>query len=90
MVYEGQRFDGTRVASFAHRIIEGSETEGWVVKGDANPAADTQRPTSIEIEGVVVGSLPGIGRVLTPQFLVLIGIVLFGGWLVLDGARKDS
>jgi signal peptidase I len=90
VVYEGQRFDGTRVASFAHRIIEGSETEGWVVKGDANPAADTQRPTSIEIEGVVVGSLPGIGRVLTPQFLVLIGIVLFGGWLVLDGARKDS
>lgn len=90
VVYTGSRFDGTKVADFAHRIIGGSEIEGWIVQGDANPSPDTQRPTSDEIQGVVTGTLPGIGRFLTPQFLVLLGIVCFGGWLVLDGVRKES
>jgi signal peptidase I len=90
VVYMGSRFDGTKVASFAHRIIDGNATNGWVVKGDANPAPDTQLPTAKDIEGVVVGKIPSIGRFLTPQFLVLLGIVLFGGWLVLDGTRKKS
>jgi signal peptidase I len=90
VVYMGSRFDGTKVASFAHRIIDGNEANGWLVKGDANPQPDTQRPTSKEIEGVVVGKIPSVGRFLTPQFLVLLGIVLFGGWLVLDGTRKKS
>lgn len=90
VVYMGTRFDGTNVASFAHRIIGGNALEGWQVKGDANPSPDTQRPTSEEIEGVVVGTIPGVGRFLTPQFLILLGIVIFGGWLVLDGVRKES
>jgi hypothetical protein len=90
VVYTGSRFDGTKVADFSHRIIGGSESKGWIVQGDANPSPDTQRPTSKEIQGVVVGRIPSIGRFLTPQFLVLLGIVMFGGWLVLDGVRKES
>jgi signal peptidase I len=88
VLYTGSRFDGTKVADFSHRIIGGSENKGWIVKGDANPTPDTQRPTSKEIQGVVVGKIPSVGRFLTPQFLVLLGIVMFGGWLVLDGVRK--
>jgi signal peptidase I len=89
VVYTGSRFDGTKVADFSHRIIGGSEKEGWIVQGDANPTPDTQRPTAKEIQGVVVGKIPSIGRFLTPQFLVLLGIIIFGGWLVLDGVRKQ-
>jgi signal peptidase I len=90
VVYTGSRFDGTKVADFSHRIIGGSKSDGWIVQGDNNPSPDTQRPTSKEIQGVVIGKIPSIGRFLTPQFLVLLGIVLIGGWLVLDGARKES
>ncbi len=90
VVYTGSRFDGTKVADFSHRIIGGNANDGWIVQGDANPAPDTQRPTATEIQGVVVGKIPGIGRLLTPQILVLLGIVIFGGWLVLDGVRRES
>lgn len=87
VVYTGKRFDGTEVAPFAHRLIGGDSTSGWIAKGDANPAPDTQRPTSDDIQGVVIATIPAIGRFLTPQFLMLIAVIGMGAWMIFDWAR---
>lgn len=87
VVYIGKRFDGTDVAPFAHRLVGGDEKSGWIAKGDANPNADIQRPTAEDIQGVVIATIPGIGKFLTPQFLILLTIIGLGMWLVFDWAR---
>jgi signal peptidase I len=87
VVYIGERFDGSDVAPFAHRIIGGDASSGWVVKGDANPAADVQKPTADDIDGVVIATVPGIGNYLSPQFLVMLTIIGFGAWFIFDWAR---
>lgn len=87
VVYIGRKFDGSEVAPFAHRIIGGTAESGWIVKGDANPNEDVQKPTGADIQGVVIATVPKIGTFLTPQFLALIVIIGLGMWLVFDWAR---
>jgi hypothetical protein len=67
--------------------VGGDEKSGWIAKGDANPTADVQRPTAEDIQGVVIATIPGIGKFLTPQFLILLTIIGLGMWLVFDWAR---
>lgn len=88
VVYIGKSFDGTEIAPFAHRIIGGDATSGWVVKGDANPEADVQKPIAEDIEGVVVATIPNIGNFLTPQFLIMLMVIGAGIWLVFDWSRE--
>jgi len=90
VVYSGKRFDGTEVASFAHRIIAGDATTGFTVKGDNNPAADTQRPVLSEIQGVVLLTIPFVGQLLNPQVFVLLLLVGFGIWLIVDAFRDEE
>lgn len=65
-----------------HRIV-GRTEEGFITKGDANNAADSERVPEENIVGRVVRVVPGIGRLIsflrTPlgmTALVLIGILL--------------
>jgi len=44
VAYQGRRFDGSKVGVFSHRIIGGNQASGFIVKGDANPSPDVQRP----------------------------------------------
>jgi signal peptidase len=88
VVYSGKRFDGSKVASFAHRIVEGNATTGFTVKGDNNPYADTQKPVLSEIEGVVLFTIPLIGKLLSPEIFVLLLLCGFGIWLILDAFRE--
>jgi len=90
VVYSGKRFDCTKVASFAHRIIAGNGQTGFTVKGDNNPSADTQQPVLSEIEGVVLVTIPFVGQLLNPQIFVLLLLCAFGLWLIVDAFRDEE
>lgn len=87
VVYTATNFDGEPIAPFAHRIIGGDAENGWVVKGDNNGEADVQTPTSKEIESVSIATLPQIGKFLNVQFMLLVALLIFGVWLIVDGVR---
>lgn len=87
VVYLATRFDGTPVALFAHRIIDGSESDGWIVKGDNNPNADVQHPTSKDISGVVVAVWPGVGKFFNGQVLILMAVLVVAVWFIVGGLR---
>ncbi len=89
VAYVGRRFDGTAVGVFSHRIIGGDATSGFIVKGDHNPAPDTQRPKPEDITGVVIFVIPLIGRFLTPKALMITIPLIFGLWLIFDALKND-
>ena len=89
VAYVGRRFDGTAVGVFSHRIIGGSAETGFIVKGDANPAPDTQKPKVPDITGVVIFVIPLIGKFLTPKALMVIIPLIFGLWLIIDALKNE-
>jgi signal peptidase I len=88
--YTARRFDGSAVASFTHRIISGDAENGFVMKGDNNPAPDTQKPTLADISGIVFYTIPLIGKLLTPRGLLVLVPSIFGLWLVIDALRNEK
>jgi len=90
VIYTGKKFDGSTVASFAHRIIGGDATNGFTVKGDHNPDPDVQKPVLSEIEGVVFLTIPLVGKLLSPQVFILILLCGFGIWLIVDAFRDEE
>lgn len=89
VAYFGKRFDGSQVGVFSHRIIGGDVQNGFIVKGDANPSPDVQRPTINDITGVVVLVIPFIGRLLSPRTLLVMAPIIIGIWLVYDAIRDE-
>ena len=89
VAYIGRRFDGASVGVFSHRIIGGDAQNGFIVKGDANPNPDVQQPKIPDITGVVVYTIPFIGRILTPRALIVLVPLIFGFWLVWDALKSD-
>jgi len=90
VAYVAKRFDGSPVGVFSHRIIGGSAEEGFVVKGDANPSPDVQRPKIPDIDGVVIYTIPFIGKILAPRTLLVLIPLLIGFWLIMDALRKNE
>ena len=90
VVYTAKRFNGEKVASFAHRIIGGDAKTGWTLKGDNNPNADVQKPLNTDISGVVIFVIPWLGNLLSPQLLSMILICCFGLWLIWDAFRAEE
>jgi signal peptidase I len=92
VVYIATRFDGTPVAPFSHRIIGGSTADGWIVKGDNNPNADVQHPTSKDINAVVIAVWPGVGKFFNGQVIVLLAVLILAIWFIVSGvrSRRDS
>ena len=88
--YTARRFDGAPVGTFSHRVIDGDPIAGFVVKGDANPKPDVQRPTIDDIDGVVIFVLPYLGLLLSPRALFIIIPSIFGFWLVMDALKGDD
>ena len=89
VAYEGKRFDGTQVGIFSHRIIGGDAQNGFIVKGDANPNPDVQRPKIPDITGIVIFTIPFIGKILTPRSLIILVPLIFGFWLILDALKGE-
>jgi len=90
VIYTGKKFNGTPVASFAHRIVAGNPINGFTVKGDNNPLADVQKPKLADIEGVVLFTIPLLGKLLSPQVLIILLLVAFGVWLIVDAFRDED
>jgi signal peptidase I len=90
VIYEGKRFSGEVVAPFAHRIIGGSEKTGWILKGDANPAPDIQKPTSIDILGVVIATIPNAGNILNFKALIFLAVIFISIFLTKEILREGN
>jgi signal peptidase I len=90
VTYTARRFDGSSVASFTHRIISGDSENGFVMKGDNNPAPDTQKPKISDVSGVVFFTIPLIGKLLTPAGLIVLVPSIFGLWLIRDSLRNET
>jgi signal peptidase I len=90
VTYTGKRFDGSKVADFTHRIVAGDANTGFTVKGDHNPTPDVQKPTLKDIDGVVLFTIPLIGKLLSPQIFMLLLIAGFGVWLIVDAFRSED
>jgi signal peptidase len=90
VIYTGKKFDGSTVASFAHRIIGGNAVSGFEVKGDNNPDPDVQKPVLSEIEGVIFLTIPLVGKLLSPQVFILLLLCGFGIWLIVDAFRDEE
>lgn len=90
VIYEGKRLSGEVVAPFAHRIIGGSEANGWILKGDANPAPDIQKPTSVDILGVVIATIPNAGNILNFKALIFLAVVFISIFLTKEILREGN
>lgn len=88
VAYTAKRFNGDPVGVFSHRITGGDAATGFIVKGDANPSPDVQRPKIPDISGVVFFVIPFIGKLLTPKALIILVPCIFGFWLVIDALRN--
>jgi signal peptidase len=88
--YQARRFDGSAVGVFSHRIVAGNAEEGWVMKGDNNPAPDTQKPTGKDILGVVFFVIPFIGKFLTKQALIVMAPIGIAIWMGIDALRGSD
>ena len=76
VVYTARDLSGNPVTQWAHRIISGTDKDGWTIKGDANPAADVNTVPTTDISSVVLFSIPFVGKFFNPLTLILFGIGL--------------
>jgi signal peptidase I len=74
VIYTARDITGVPVTQWAHRIISGDASNGWTIKGDANPAADVNIVPNSDISSVVLFSIPFVGKLLNPTSLILISI----------------
>ena len=90
VVYEAKRFNGEVVAPFAHRIIGGNQTSGWIMKGDANEVADIQRPKETDIKGVVFLVIPILGNYLNVKSFIFVLVVCISLFLTREILRSND
>jgi len=76
VIYTARDLTGNAVTQWAHRIISGSDKDGWTIKGDANPAADINTVPTTDISSVVLFSIPFVGKFFNPLTLILFGVGL--------------
>lgn len=88
--YTARRFSGEVVGVFTHRIVGGDPVNGFIMKGDANPTPDVQRPKAEDVSGVVFFVIPYVGKLLTLKMLMILIPVSVGIWLIIDTLKGDS
>jgi signal peptidase I len=89
VAYTARRFDGEVVGTFTHRIIGGDPVNGFLVKGDNNPAPDVQKPKSEDVSGIVFLVIPLIGKILAPKVLLILVPIGVGIWMILDTLKSE-
>ena len=87
--YTARRFSGESVGIFTHRIIGGDPINGWVMKGDANPSPDVQKPKAADMNGVVFFIIPWVGKLMSPKMLMILIPVGVGIWLIIDTLKGE-
>ena len=88
--YTARRFSGEVVGTFTHRIIGGDPVNGFLMKGDANPSPDVQKPKIADISGVVFFVVPWMGKLMSPKMLMILIPIAVGIWLIMDTLKGDS
>ena len=87
IVPDGEIGEGLLVV---HRIISGTDAEGFVLQGDNNPAPDPWLPHANLIAGTPWIEIPGVGRIITflhqPAALAALAVSLLCAWEV--GRRR--
>lgn len=71
-LYVARDLQGKAVTTWAHRIVGGDAIFGFEFKGDANAQPDLGRPKLSDIKGVVLFTIPKLGRIFSPIPLILI------------------
>ena len=79
VLYTARALDGTPVTTYAHRIIGGSAQGGWTIKGDNNNQPDYGLKANKDVKGVVILTIPKLGRLLSS---IPIALMLGGIWLI--------
>ena len=74
-VPKGELGEGTMII---HRLVGGSEAEGYLVRGDNNPGQDPWKPRSADIAGKLFVHAPGVG-VLLSFMRTTLGLALLAG-----------
>ena len=87
--YTARRFSGESVGIFTHRIIGGDPINGWIMKGDANPSPDVQKPKAEDMNGVVFFIIPWVGKLMAPKMLMILIPVGVGIWLIIDTLKGE-
>jgi signal peptidase I len=90
VIYEAKRFNGEVVSPFAHRIIGGNATSGWIMKGDANEQADVQRPKASDITGVVMLVIPHVGDLINIKSLIFLAVIIISIYLTKEILRPSD
>lgn len=76
-----------------HRIVGGTATSGFIVKGDNKPAPDPWHPKAADIVGRSWLRIPGAGEWLTivrrPTVLGAIAAGVAAFWFFLRGGRRE-
>jgi signal peptidase I len=90
VTYVGKRIDGSTVGTFTHRVIGFDEKNNLITQGDNNPSPDTQRPTTEDLVGVALFSIPMVGSLLSPKMLMMFLLSGFGIWLIVDAFRNED
>lgn len=90
VIYEAKRFNGEVVAPFAHRIIGGSATNGWIMKGDANEQQDVQRAKAPDITGVVMLVIPYVGNLINIKSLIFLAVIIISVYLTKEILRPTD
>jgi hypothetical protein len=87
-IYQAKSPSGQIIGPVGHRIVGGDGRSGWIMKGDANPHADTQHPTTSQLQGIVVAVLPRVGKYLNLKVAVygLLGLVIL--WFGADIKKR--
>ena len=88
VIYTARDLTGNAVTQWAHRIIGGSDKDGWTIKGDANPAPDINTVPTTDIASVVLFSLPFIGKFFNPLTLLLFGLGIVLLIFIISRIRK--
>ena len=73
-----------------HRIVSGTDAEGFVLQGDNNPAPDPWLPHANRMAGTPWIAIPGVGRIISflhqPAALAALAVSLLVGWEI--GRRR--
>jgi signal peptidase len=92
IAFEVPRGEPGAGALVIHRIVGGSASAGFVVRGDNRERPDLWRPRPSDIRGVQVAHLPGVGRAFallrSPLGMATAAGLLTFFWIGGDGRRR--
>jgi signal peptidase len=89
-IYQAKGLDGKVRAEFVHRVISGSETSGYIFKGDNNPKPDLLKVRADQIVGVVQFWIPKLGFYLQPFYTIPFFVFLVGIYFVVVYLRRRA